>query len=123
MKTKQFKQFFKASALALALATAIPTFVHASDEVVAVVDNSVILKSDLEASMAELKHQLESQKKQVPPEQYLAQQALEQLIIRQTQLEQVKRYNYTHLRSHDTKANLVFRQPLEKKNFQYLEIS
>ena len=47
MKTKQFKQFFKASALALALATAIPTFVHASDEVVAVVDNSVILKSDL----------------------------------------------------------------------------
>ena len=93
MKTKQFKQFFKASALALALATAIPTFVHASDEVVAVVDNSVILKSDLEASMAELKHQLESQKKQVPPEQYLAQQALEQLIIRQTQLEQVKRYN------------------------------
>ena len=93
MKTKQFKQFFKASALALALATAIPTFVHASDEVVAVVDNSVILKSDLEASMAELKHQRESQKKQVPPEQYLAQQALEQLIIRQTQLEQVKRYN------------------------------
>lgn len=93
MKTKQFKQFFKASALALALATAIPTFVHASDEVVAVVDNSVILKSDLEASMAELKHQLASQKKQVPPEQYLAQQALEQLIIRQTQLEQVKRYN------------------------------
>ena len=93
MKTKQFKQFFKASALALALATAIPTFVHASDEVVAVVDNSVILKSDLEASMAELKHQLESQKKQVPPAQYLAQQALEQLIIRQTQLEQVKRYN------------------------------
>ena len=93
MKTKQFKQFFKASALALALATAIPTFVHASDEVVAVVDNSVILKSDLEASMAELKHQLESQMKQVPPEQYLAQQALEQLIIRQTQLEQVKRYN------------------------------
>ena len=67
MKTKQFKQFFKASALALALATAIPTFVHASDEVVAVVDNSVILKSDLEASMTELKHQLESQKKQVPP--------------------------------------------------------
>ncbi len=57
------------------------------------VDNSVILKSDLEASMTELKHQLESQKKQVPPEQYLAQQALEQLIIRQTQLEQVKRYN------------------------------
>lgn len=93
MKTKQFKQFFKASALALALATAIPTFVHASDEVVAVVDNSVILKSDLEASMTELKHQLENQKKQVPPEQYLAQQALEQLIIRQTQLEQVKRYN------------------------------
>lgn len=93
MKTKPFKQFFKASALALALAITVPTFAYASDEVVAVVDNSVILKSDLAASMAEVKQQLESQKKSVPPQQYLAQQALEQLIIRQTQLEQVKRYN------------------------------
>lgn len=69
------------------------TFAQSKNEVVAVVDNSVILKSDLEQNIAEIKHQLEAQKKPVPPEQYLQQQALDQLIIRQAQLEQVKRYN------------------------------
>lgn len=93
MKTKQLKQFFKSTALAIALSSSMPTFAQTSDEVVAVVDNSVILRSDLEQSVAETKHQLEAQKRQVPPDQYLEQQALEQLILRQTQLEQVKRYN------------------------------
>ncbi|RZJ21432.1 MULTISPECIES: peptidylprolyl isomerase [unclassified Acinetobacter] len=93
MKTKQLKHFFKATALALVLSSSMTTFAQPSDEVVALVDNSVILKSDLEQSIAELKHQLEAQKKPVPPEQYLQQQALDQLIIRQAQLEQVKRYN------------------------------
>ncbi|WP_312158557.1 peptidylprolyl isomerase [Acinetobacter sp.] len=93
MKTKQLKHFFKATALALALSSSMTTFAQPSDEVVALVDNSVILKSDLEQSIAEIKHQLEAQKKPVPPEQYLQQQALDQLIIRQAQLEQVKRYN------------------------------
>lgn len=93
MKTIQLKHFFKATVLALALSSSMTTFAQPSDEVVAVVDNSVILKSDLEQGIAELKHQLEIQKKQLPPEQYLQQQALDQLIIRQAQLEQVKRYN------------------------------
>lgn len=93
MKTKQLKQFFKATALAIALSSSMPTFAQTSDEVVAVVDNSVILRSDLQQNVAEAKHQLEAQKRPVPPEQYLEQQALEQLILRQTQLEQVKRYN------------------------------
>ncbi|TCB66253.1 peptidylprolyl isomerase [Acinetobacter sp. ANC 4216] len=93
MKTIQLKQFFKATALALALSSSMTTFAQPSDEVVALVDNSVILKSDLEQGIAELKHQLQTQKKQLPPEQYLQQQALDQLIIRQAQLEQVKRYN------------------------------
>jgi peptidyl-prolyl cis-trans isomerase SurA len=93
MKTKQLKQFFKATALAIALSSSMPTFAQTSDEVVAVVDNSVILRSDLQQNVAEAKHQLEAQKRPVPPEQYLEQQALEQLILRQTQLEQLKRYN------------------------------
>ena len=93
MKTIQLKHFFKATALALALSSSMTTFAQPSDEVVALVDNSVILKSDLEQGIAELKHQLQTQKKQLPPEQYLQQQALVQLIIRQAQLEQVKRYN------------------------------
>ncbi|MEN3980068.1 peptidylprolyl isomerase [Acinetobacter sp. CWB-B33] len=94
MNTLQLKRVFKATALALCLSASLPAFAaQPKDEVIAVVDNSVILRSDLEQSIAELKHQLEAQKKTVPPEQYLQQQALEQLIIRQAQLEQVKRYN------------------------------
>ncbi|AXY60332.1 peptidylprolyl isomerase [Acinetobacter sp. WCHAc010052] len=93
MKTKQLRTFFKATLLAAAISSSLPVFAQSTDEVVAVVDNSVILRSDLAQSIAEIKHQLESQKKQLPPEQYIEQQALEQLIIRQTQLEQVKRYN------------------------------
>ncbi|BCU65164.1 hypothetical protein F941_01220 [Acinetobacter bouvetii DSM 14964 = CIP 107468] len=94
MNTLQLKRVFKATALALCLSASLPAFTaQPKDEVIAVVDNSVILRSDLEQSIAELKHQLEAQKKTVPPEQYLQQQALEQLIIRQAQLEQVKRYN------------------------------
>lgn len=94
MNTLQLKRVFKATALALCLSASLPAFAaQPKDEVIAVVDNSVILRSDLEQSIAELKHQLEVQKKTVPPEQYLQQQALEQLIIRQAQLEQVKRYN------------------------------
>ncbi|WP_347452855.1 peptidylprolyl isomerase [Acinetobacter thermotolerans] len=95
MKTKQLKQFFKATTLALCLSAAIPSFAVAQtkDEVVAVVDNSVILRSDLEQGIAEISHQLEKQNKTVPPQQILQQQALEQLILRQAQLEQVKRYN------------------------------
>ncbi|MGY6401160.1 SurA N-terminal domain-containing protein, partial [Vibrio parahaemolyticus] len=77
------------------LSAAIPTFAVAQtkDEVVAVVDNSVILRSDLDQSIAEISHQLEKQKKPAPSQQILQQQALEQLILRQAQLEQVKRYN------------------------------
>jgi len=95
MKTKQLKQIFKATALALCLSSAMTTFAVAQpkDEVVAVVDNSIILRSDLAQGVAEISHQLQKQKKAVPPQQDLEQQALEQLIIRQAQLEQVKRYN------------------------------
>lgn len=40
--------------------------------------------------MAEATHELQAQK--VPPQQYLQFQVLDQLILRQAQLEQVKRY-------------------------------
>lgn len=68
------------------------SFAQPTDEVVAIVDSSVILKSDLEQGVAETEHQLKAQNKTVPPQQYLQMQVLDQLIIRQAQLEQVKRY-------------------------------
>lgn len=93
MKTPQLKQFFKATALALCISSAAPAFAQTVDQVVAVVDNSVILQSDLAQTAAEMQQQLQAQNKTVPSAQYLQQQALEQLIVRQAQLEQVKRYN------------------------------
>ena len=93
MKIPQLKQFFKATALALCISSAAPAFAQTVDQVVAVVDNSVILQSDLAQTAAEMQQQLQAQNKTVPPAQYLQQQALEQLIVRQAQLEQVKRYN------------------------------
>ncbi len=68
------------------------SFAQPTDEVVAIVDSSVILKSDLAQGIAETEHQLKAQNKTVPPLQYLQMQVLDQLIVRQAQLEQVKRY-------------------------------
>ena len=93
MKTLSLKHFLKATALALALSSSMSTFAQPTNEVVAVVDNNIILKSDLEQSVAEITYQLEAQKKTLPPAQYLQQQALDQLILRQAQLELVQRYN------------------------------
>ncbi len=92
MKTKHLKQFFKATTLAVLISSSMHSFAQPADEVVAIVDNSVILKSDLEQGMAEATHELQAQKKEVPPQQYLQFQVLDQLILRQAQLEQVKRY-------------------------------
>lgn len=95
MKTKQLKQTFKATILSLCLSSVMTTYAVAEtkDEVVAVVDSNVILRSDLVQSIAEISQQLEQSKQTLPPQQYIEQQALEQLIIREAQLEQVNRYN------------------------------
>ena len=61
MKTPQLKQFFKATALALCISSAAPAFAQTVDQVVAVVDNSVILQSDLAQTAAEMQQQLQAQ--------------------------------------------------------------
>ncbi|MFW1858416.1 peptidylprolyl isomerase [Acinetobacter defluvii] len=93
MKTQNLKQLFKASALALFISSSMPTFAAPTDQVIAVVGDRAILKSDLQQGMAEAAHQLQAQKKEVPPAQILQRQILNQLIIQNAQLEQVKRYN------------------------------
>nr|WP_174506034.1 peptidylprolyl isomerase [Acinetobacter sp. Marseille-Q1620] len=92
MKTQILKSFFKATALSLLISSSMPTFAQPTDEIIAIVGSSAILRSDLDQSVNELKHALAAQKREVPPEQILKMQALDQLIIRDAQLEQVKRY-------------------------------
>lgn len=93
MKTKYIQQFFKATTLALCISVSIPSFAQpANDEVIAVVDNSVILRSDLNQLLAETNYQSKQQNQTLPPQLVLEQQALEKLILRQAELQQVKRY-------------------------------
>lgn len=63
MKTKHLKQFFKATTLAALISSSMHSFAQPADEVVAIVDNSVILKSDLQQGMAEAAHELQAQKR------------------------------------------------------------
>ncbi|WP_445115882.1 peptidylprolyl isomerase [Acinetobacter sp. WZC-1] len=92
MKTQNLKQRFKATALALFTFTSMHSFAAPADQVIAVVGDSAILRSDLNQGIAEVTHQLQAQKKEVPPPQYLERQVLNQLILQNAQLEQVKRY-------------------------------
>lgn len=92
MKTQNLKQLFKASALALIISSSMSAFANPTDQVIAIVGKSAILKSDLDQGVAEAQHQIKAQKKELPPQNVLEAQILNQLIIHHAQLEQVKRY-------------------------------
>lgn len=92
MKIQKIKQIFKASALTMIIASSMHSFANPTDQVIAVVGKSAILKSDLDQGVAESQHQLKAQNKDIPPENILKAQILNQLIIHNAQLEQVKRY-------------------------------
>lgn len=91
MKKRNLKQFFKITALVLMMSSSVQAFA-VSDRVIAIVGKSAILQSDLDQGVAEAQHQLQAQKKEVPPLNILQGQILNQLIIQNAQLEQVKRY-------------------------------
>ena len=92
MKMQNLKQIFKTTALALIISSSMQTFAAPSDQVIAIVGKSAILKSDLDQGIAEAQHQLQAQKKEAPPTNVLQGQILDQLIMHNAQLEQVKRY-------------------------------
>lgn len=92
MKKRNLKQIFKTTALALMMFSSVQAFAATADRVVAIVGKSAILQSELDQGVAEAQHQLQAQKKQVPPLNILQAQILNQLIIQNAQLEQVKRY-------------------------------
>ena len=84
---------FRIAALAIALSAT--SHLNAStqiDHIVAVVDSSAILSSDLNQAVSALKTQIQQSGKTVPPDEYLRKDVLEQLILRQAQIEQVKRF-------------------------------
>lgn len=79
------------TALVLALSSSASLYAENLDQVVAVVGESAILQSDLEQASSVFQEQMRSQGQQVPPAPVLRKQVLEQLILRQAQVEQVRR--------------------------------
>lgn len=60
------------------------------DGIVAVVDNSMVLASEVDTALAETKTQLAARKQTVPPEDFLRNEVTKQLILRKIQLEMIK---------------------------------
>lgn len=91
MKTVFLHRFIQSTIVATAL---LGGYAAASteDELVAIVDNRVILKSDLQQGIVERTEQLQAQKRTVPPRYILQYQVLDDLILRQAQLDQAKRF-------------------------------
>ncbi|WP_089604937.1 peptidylprolyl isomerase [Acinetobacter piscicola] len=92
MKTQKFKKLFKASSLALLISASAFSYAAPNDQIVAIVGATAILKSDLDQGVAEATHKLQSQKKEIPPQNILQAQVLNQLITHDAQLELVKKY-------------------------------
>lgn len=87
----------KTTVLASLLATS--SFVFAEerplDKVIAVVDSSVILESDLDAAMVAARQQLSSRNQRIPADDVLRSEVLRQLVLKRAQLERVKRLGVT----------------------------
>ena len=93
MKRNIFAQLFKTAVLSSAIVASTYGFTaNPTDQVIAIVDSGVILQSELDQALAEAEHQLQAQKQPLPPINYLKLQVLDQLILREAQLELVKRY-------------------------------
>ena len=60
------------------------------DEIVAVVDETVIMKSELERSVSSIKQQIEATGNQVPPADVLDRQVLERMIVQQIQIDRAE---------------------------------
>jgi len=60
------------------------------DEIVAVVDDSVIMKSELDRTVRSIKKQIEASGNQLPPTEILNEQVLERMILQEIQIERAE---------------------------------
>jgi peptidyl-prolyl cis-trans isomerase SurA len=95
--TYSVRQQIKSTLMAALLASSF--MVHAAqeplDKVVAVVDNSIILESELDRAMIAAKQQLTQRNQSIPPDNILRAEVMRQVILKRAQLERVKRLGVT----------------------------
>lgn len=119
MMNQQLKRFFKATTLALLISSsATSVFAATSDQVVAVVGDSAVLRSDLDQMTSVVAQQLAAQKQPVPSQQVIQQQALNNIILQQAQIDMVKRYA---IKPSEQEINAVLMQYAKQSGVSSLE--
>lgn len=93
MNNHHLLKIFRTTVLALALSSATQLYANTPlDNIVAVVDSNIILESELNQAVSVFAEQMRADGRTIPPEQILRKNVLEQLITRQAQVSQVKRF-------------------------------
>lgn len=113
-------KMLRRTTLAIAVLGSSPLYAaEVIDQIVAIVDNGAILKSDLDQATQAVKQQLQQQgQKTDGDDTELRKDILNQLILRQAQIEQVKRYG---LNTDENALNTAVLTIAQKEGFSSLE--
>jgi len=84
------------------------------DKIIAIVDDSVVLSSELETRLEDVKLRFSDQTGQLPPDDVLREQILERLIIENIQVQLASRYGIT---PSDAQVNQAFSQMATSQGF------
>lgn len=109
---------------AMVLALILPALAGAQsyqkmDEIVAIVDEGVILRSELESTMQNVLNQIRSRGERQPPPQVLEEQVLERLIMNQVQ---IQRAEQTGIRVTDQEVDRSLSDVARQNNLSLIEL-
>jgi peptidyl-prolyl cis-trans isomerase SurA len=83
------------------------------DRVVAIVNDGVVLNSDLDAQLGAVSERLREQKLELPPQNVLRQQVLERLVVQEIQLQ---RANHAGIKVSDEQLNQALQEVAKRNN-------
>src|ERR1700740_307195 len=83
------------------------------DRVVAIVNDGVVLDSDLEAQVEQVSERLRQQKLELPPQNVLRQQVLERLVLQEIQ---IQRANHAGVKVTDETLNAALQDVAKRNN-------
>lgn len=111
------------SLLALVLLACLPLFAGGAerqplDRVVAVVDEGVVLQSELQARIQQIRSRMNAQGTQLPPESVLRERVLDQLILEQIQIQRARQMG---MRIGDSELNDAMRNVARNNGFNSLD--
>ena len=89
------------------------------DRIVAVVDDGVVLKSELEQQVETISARLRQQGTRMPPEPVLREQILESLVVQQVQLQRAERIG---VQISDEQLNMALQRLAERNNINFAEL-